>query len=179
MKRFGAISGLRARLLPTNKLRLVAPTNVLDAASRVTTARGAGRTSFAGQMWNDCEKIAEPRRESAGPPERNASLRGFQRRAGISHLRPKAELADQTKRELGKGNAWGRPRRLASQLLGQMDGRRSLNVPRHAPTPPSLPSPTIYDFYAVTVCYRSSRNRKNQRRYPPMLCLLRRLKRNV
>ena len=38
MKRFGAISGLRARLLPMNKLRLVAPTNVLDAASRVTTA---------------------------------------------------------------------------------------------------------------------------------------------
>jgi len=67
MKRFGAISGLRARLLPMNKLRLVAPTNILDAASRVTTAltttalyttdplaqqvapeggwRGAGRTS--------------------------------------------------------------------------------------------------------------------------------------
>jgi len=38
MKRFGAISGLRARLLSMNKLRLVAPTNVLDAASRVTTA---------------------------------------------------------------------------------------------------------------------------------------------
>src|SRR5215471_1649325 len=38
MKRFGAISGLRARLLPMNKLRLVAPTNVPDAASRVTTA---------------------------------------------------------------------------------------------------------------------------------------------
>src|SRR6516164_4397468 len=38
MKLFGAISGLRARLLPMNKLRLVAPTNVLDAASRVTTA---------------------------------------------------------------------------------------------------------------------------------------------
>src|SRR5262249_32201260 len=37
MKRFGAISGLRARLMPMNKLRLVAPTNVLDAASRVTT----------------------------------------------------------------------------------------------------------------------------------------------
>ena len=33
MKRFGAISGLRARLLPMNKLRLVAPTNVLDTAS--------------------------------------------------------------------------------------------------------------------------------------------------
>jgi len=38
MKLFGAISGLRARLLPMNKLRLAAPTNVLDAASRVTTA---------------------------------------------------------------------------------------------------------------------------------------------
>ena len=38
MKRFGAISGLRARSLPMNKLRLVAPTNVLDAASRVTAA---------------------------------------------------------------------------------------------------------------------------------------------
>jgi len=38
MKRFGAISGLRTWLLPMNKLRLVAPTNVLDAASRVTTA---------------------------------------------------------------------------------------------------------------------------------------------
>src|SRR6516165_2277579 len=38
MKLFGAISGLRARLLPMNKLRLVTPTNVLDAASRVTTA---------------------------------------------------------------------------------------------------------------------------------------------
>src|SRR5262245_31385334 len=37
MKRFGAISGLRTWLLPMNKLRLVAPTNVLDAASRVTT----------------------------------------------------------------------------------------------------------------------------------------------
>ena len=34
MKRFGTISGLRARLLPMNKLRLVAPTNVFDAASR-------------------------------------------------------------------------------------------------------------------------------------------------
>jgi hypothetical protein len=38
MKRFGAISGLRARLFPMNKLRLVAPTNVLDAPFRVTTA---------------------------------------------------------------------------------------------------------------------------------------------
>jgi len=41
MRRFGAISGLRARLLPMNRLRLVAPTNVLDAASRVTIALNA------------------------------------------------------------------------------------------------------------------------------------------
>src|SRR5215470_17335502 len=41
MRRFGAISGLRARLLPMNRLRLVAPTNVLDAASRVTMALNA------------------------------------------------------------------------------------------------------------------------------------------
>ena len=41
MRRLGAISGLRARLLPMNRLRLVAPTNVLDAASRVTMALNA------------------------------------------------------------------------------------------------------------------------------------------
>jgi len=41
MRRFGAISGLRTRLLPMNRLRLVAPTNVLDAASRVTMALNA------------------------------------------------------------------------------------------------------------------------------------------
>jgi hypothetical protein len=38
MRRFGTISGVPARLLPMNRLRLVAPTNVLDAASRVTMA---------------------------------------------------------------------------------------------------------------------------------------------
>ena len=32
MRRFGAISGLRARLLPMNRLRLVDPTNVLPAS---------------------------------------------------------------------------------------------------------------------------------------------------
>jgi hypothetical protein len=41
MRRLGAISGLRARLLPMNRHRLVAPTNVLDAASRVTMALNA------------------------------------------------------------------------------------------------------------------------------------------
>ena len=41
MRRFGAISGLRARLLPMNRLRLVAPTNVLNAASRVIMALNA------------------------------------------------------------------------------------------------------------------------------------------
>jgi hypothetical protein len=38
MKRFGGINGLWARLLSMNKLRLVATNNVLDAASRMTTA---------------------------------------------------------------------------------------------------------------------------------------------
>ena len=41
MRRFGAISGLQTRLLPMNRLRLVASTNVLDAASRVTMALNA------------------------------------------------------------------------------------------------------------------------------------------
>jgi hypothetical protein len=47
MRRFGAISGLRARLLPMNRLRLGAPTNVLDAASRVTTGILLGLLSAA------------------------------------------------------------------------------------------------------------------------------------
>jgi hypothetical protein len=38
MKRFGAISGLRARLLPMKQTQTGGPGHVLDAASRVTTA---------------------------------------------------------------------------------------------------------------------------------------------
>ena len=57
MRRFGAISGLRARLLPMNRLRLVAPINVLDAASRVTMALNGPLCTRPSLSPNSCARL--------------------------------------------------------------------------------------------------------------------------
>jgi hypothetical protein len=59
MRRFGAISGLRARLLPMNRLRLVAPTN----------ARGQKLRAIRGRKDLGPRLVVENHREPHGMAE--------------------------------------------------------------------------------------------------------------